>query len=91
MAFPPDDEIAAAIVEFVEKHGGTAPVSEIARAVAKRLKISDTDLSQKIRHSGRPGGESAWKQRLRRVRHTLVKGGKLSAGTPRGIWKLAGR
>lgn len=89
MAFPSDDEIRAALLDYVAKRGGSASVEEIASALAKKLKLNEVDLAQRIPHSRRDGGESAWKQRLRRVRHTLVKSGKLAADTQRGVWSLA--
>jgi hypothetical protein len=89
MAFPTDEELAKNLLDLLARTGGSAKTDDIAEGLAKRLKLTDADLNQRIRHAGRPGGESAWRQRLRRVRHYLVKRGKLESGTARGVWVLA--
>lgn len=91
MAFPVDEEIAKALLDLLEKRGGSAKSDELAEALAKRLKLTDADLNRRITHSCRPQGESAWKQRLRRVRYVLVQNGKLARSAERGVWQLPRR
>ena len=89
MPFPPDHEIASAIVDHLQKRGGSAPIADVASALVKQFRLTEADVARTIPHSSRPNGESAWRQRLRRVRHSLVKSGQLAAGSARGVWMLA--
>lgn len=89
MALPEDDEIANGAVDFLAKRGGRGTSGEVAEALAKRFRLTEADLARRIEHSKRSGGESAWKQRLRRVKFTLVSEGKLTRSKERGIWQLA--
>lgn len=88
MAFPPEEALAQAVVEVLAARGGSLKSKEVADLVAKRLKVGEADLNRRIAHAARPNGESAWHQRLRRVRHVLVQGGKLARSAERGVWQL---
>lgn len=91
MGFPADEAIAKALLDLLEKRGGSSKSHELAEALAKRLKLTEADLARRISHSSRRHGESAWKQRLRRVRHELVQNGKLARSAERGVWQLPRR
>ena len=89
MAFPDEEALVEAVLEVLAARGGTVRSNEVAELVAKRLNLTEADLNRRMAHPTRPNGESAWRQRLRRVRHVLVQTGKLSRGAGRGVWELA--
>jgi len=64
----------------------------MADALAKRFKLSQADIELRRGHTARPGGESVWRQRLRRVKYDLIKSGVLVAHpAERGVWQLVQR
>ncbi len=89
MSFPAVPQIAEAVVDFLAKRGGSAPGEEVADGLAKRFRLTTGDLAKRMPHPSRPGGESSWKLRLRRVKFLLLADGKLARGGKRGAWTLA--
>jgi integrase len=75
------------VLRALAEHGGAASRREVQLAVAEELAGLLTHLD---RQKLPCGTELRWEARLDKARSKLVRDGCLKAGSPRGVWELAG-
>lgn len=80
----PEKDFVLPILRVLREAGGSAPVREVIAGlesiVGPRLTRFDRGLLK--------GGEVRWVNRAQWVRSYMVRGGLLSANSPRGVWEI---
>jgi hypothetical protein len=73
------------ILRVLAQRGGAAPASEVVDAVGEivRDQLTEKDFTEN------KSGIVRWRNRVMWRRFSLVRGGLLKDGSPRGIWELS--
>ena len=82
----PEQAYRRPILEALHELGGSASTNDVLKVVEGKMK----SLLKEIDYQKIPSGkEIRWRNTAKWERSTLVKGGLLKSGSPKGVWELA--